>query len=284
MINEFLKLAFGSSCRLEGSRSLGGGCINNATRVVTNKGLFFIKWNANAPEDMFEKEAQGLASLSESDAIGVPAFHFRGKLNGVDFMILEFLESGLKSSNYWTLLGEELAALHRCNAENHGLQHDNYIGRLPQSNQQHTSWVAFFRKERLQRQMELAQSQGLMNPDQLKQFDKLYHRLPELIPEANPSLMHGDLWSGNVHVGPDGKAWLIDPAVYYGHREMELAFTTMFGGFQREFYQAYDANYPLEPGHTDRIDLYNLYPLLVHLNMFGTSYLSGILQTLRRYT
>ena len=124
---------------------------------------------------------------------------------------------------------------------------------------------------------------GKVNNDILRNFEKLFSVLQNLIPEASPSLLHGDLWSGNFMCGEDGEAVIFDPAVYYGHREIELAFTQMFGGFDKSFYSAYNEEFPLLPGFDDRVDLYNLYPLLVHLNLFGQSYLSGITQTLSRY-
>jgi len=188
------------------------------------------------------------------------------------------------TSDYWTDFGHKLAGLHRCSKENFGLDHDNYIGSLPQSNGSSSTWVEFFINQRLRVQLTLAKNGNNIPSQLLQSFDKLIQKIPDWLPEEKPALLHGDLWSGNVMVGSDGKVCLIDPAVYYGHREIELAFTTLFGGFDQSFYHAYNEEFPLAQGYEDRFDIYNLYPLLVHVNLFGSSYLSGIQTILDRFT
>ncbi|MEL7006538.1 MAG: fructosamine kinase family protein, partial [Bacteroidota bacterium] len=146
------------------------------------------------------------------------------------------------------------------------------------------SWIDFFIKERLEKQLRLAYSRELVDNNFLHKFRSLYLHLPNILINEPPSLLHGDLWSGNYLINSHGNASIIDPAVYYGNREIELAFTHLFGGFDSRFYQSYQEAWPLESGFENRMEIYNLYPLLVHVNLFGTSYLSGVLQVLKKYT
>lgn len=262
---------------------LSGGCINNAVRLQTVGGDFFLKWNEQAAEGMFAAEAEGLQLLRTSDSLCIPEVLGMGKVAGKDYLLLEYIQSSAPSSAYWEDLGRSLAQLHNQTGQKYGLNHDNFIGRLPQNNEQNESWVDFFIQKRLQVQLGLAIYKGLIDASFTQRFKRLYTKLPELLPEEPPALLHGDLWSGNVMVGAKGESCLIDPAVYYGHREAELAFTELFGGFDSRFYSAYHEAKPLAPGYEERKDIYNIYPLMVHVNMFGTSYLSGVERTLKRY-
>jgi fructosamine-3-kinase len=169
-----------------------------------------------------------------------------------------------------------LAKLHEVKSDQYGLDHDNYIGSLAQSNTKHPDWKSFFITERIQPQLKLAMEKGLIDMEMIKQFESFFDHFDDLIPEEPPALLHGDLWNGNYLVSNSGKAALIDPAVYFGHREMDLAMTKLFGGFDAEFYQAYNEKFPLKKGWEKRIPIHNLYPLLVHVNLFGSGYVSQI--------
>ncbi len=279
-----LEKALGYDTRIISTSVKSGGCINNAVHLNTEVGHFFLKWNERAPEDMFEKEAEGLKLLRESGNVRVPSPLFHGKVEGKTFLLLEYLNSTAASMHYWEDLGRSLALLHRDNTSSkYGLKYDNYIGRLQQKNSFHDNWIEFFIEERLEVQLKVALKQGEVDMRFAERYRKFYDRLPDLLPVDPPSLLHGDLWCGNVMTGPDGNAWLIDPAVYYGHREIELAFTKMFGGFGREFYAAYREIYPTEPGFEERADIYNMYPSMVHVNLFGSSYLGGVEYVLKKY-
>jgi fructosamine-3-kinase len=155
------------------------------------------------------------------------------------------------------------------------------MGSLPQSNKKHSDWISFFVEERLEKQVSLAHE--YLSSSNFSAFNRLYKRLGELIPPEPPALLHGDLWGGNYMVSSDGKACLIDPAVYYGHREIDIAMTTLFEGFDGDFYASYHEEYPLEKGWRDRLDIFNLYPLLIHLNLFGSGYLGSIERILKRF-
>jgi len=198
------------------------------------------------------------------------------------FLLLEFIEQRRRAPGYWEVLGHQLAQLHKCSAPSHGLDHNNYIGSLAQSNKTHRSWLTFFIEERLSPLLKLAIDDHHAPGVWMRKFETLYARLPSLLPDGRPSLLHGDLWSGNVITGHDGLPCLIDPAVYYGHREADLAMTHLFGGFEDGFYSSYESLYPLPTGFSERIDLYNLYPLLVHFNLFGASYAERITNILKR--
>ncbi len=275
---------FGKSIPIKRTFSKSGGCINNALKLMTSEGDYFMKWQTGIPEDMFRKEAKGLAILGNAGSVKIPQVFGFGKLEGRHYLLMENIDSAPPSGNYWEDLGRSLAVMHKKNTQKkYGLEHDNYIGKLPQPNDEHESWIDFFIQNRLEFQLNLAIENRLVTNDFVERYHQFYKILPELLPVDKPALLHGDMWSGNVMVGSDGKACLIDPAVYFGHREIELAFTQMFGGFGHEFYKAYQEVYPLEPGFEERVDIYNIYPHMVHVNLFGTSYLHGVENVLRKY-
>ncbi|MBO0950097.1 fructosamine kinase family protein [Fibrella forsythiae] len=282
---------------------LNGGDINTAARVFTSLGTFFVKWNqANLSgtgrqridevmpdgDELFAVEAAGLALLRSANVIRVPAEIGHGRQGDQAYLILEYLESatgGLPGASavYWTVLGHQLAELHAHTQPQFGLDHDNFIGTLAQCNTLTTSGYDFFFDHRLLPQAGQALYNGLLTKAHYDALFRLRDRLPELLPADRPALLHGDLWTGNVLITESGEPALVDPAVYYGLREAELAFTHLFGGFDAHFYDAYTELFPLEPGFIERIPIYNLYPLLVHVNLFGSGYVSGVERVLNRF-
>lgn len=265
-------------------QQLGGGSINRVFRILTESGEFCIKYNHSREfPRMFEAEAAGLRLLNEGKAIKVPGVILHETLPDYSYILLEFIHPAAKVKDFYGDFGRSLARLHRNGNDLYGLDFNNYMGSLPQSNIYHTGWVDFFTEERLDKQLRLAMHKGLLDGAGERMFESLFMKLPELLPEEPPCLVHGDLWSGNFIVSGEGKACLIDPAVYYGNREIDLAMSSLFGGFDAVFYEAYEEEFPLIPGWRDRLDLYNLYPLMVHLNLFGRGYLGSILSILRRF-
>ena len=290
MIPEFLKeeierslsKQFNTDTRLKGSTPVTGGCINSCFRLETSSGNLFLKYNfASRYPKMFDAESRGLRLLHKAGAIPVPQVIASGEIRDLSYLILEWIDTGVREKNFWKKFGGMLAKLHRNDSENFGLDHDNYIGSLAQSNRQSDSWIHFFIQERLEPQIRIARDAGVMNSSLVKMFSNLFIRLPGMIPGERPSLLHGDLWSGNFLVGKGGGAAVIDPAVYYGHREMDLAMTKLFGGFDSGFYEAYEESFPLQEGFDSRVDIHNLYPLMVHVNLFGGGYLHQVQSILK---
>lgn len=270
--------------RIFASQPLGGGDINSAARIETSLGNFFVKWNrTDTFPEMFEKEAKGLNMLQSSTQLRIPRVKFADSAGEHSFLVLEYLEQASHETNFWQNFGMGLAKLHKTTADYFGLDHDNYIGSLPQSNRKKNNWIDFFIEERVDFQLKLARDSHLIDRAVLGASERLFKHLNELIPEEPPALLHGDLWSGNFMVGDKGEACLIDPAVYYGHREMDIAMTRLFGGFNHTFYLAYNEEYPLEKGWEQRMDICNLYPLLVHVNLFGGGYISQVATILKRF-
>jgi len=265
-------------------KSVSGGCINSCFEFFSLDTSYFIKINsADKFPKMFETEAEGLKLLSQTSCINVPKVIEVGKFNDTAYLILEFVKHERKKSNYWEDFGQKLASLHKNTNSTFGLNFDNYIGSLPQNNTAQDNWTDFFIENRLEKLVALCYDSQLLDYQTKKQFAILYSKLGNLIPKENPSLIHGDLWSGNVIVNQNGEVCLVDPSVYYAHREIELAFTFLFGSHPEEFYKTYNENFPLEKDWRKRIDLFNLYPLLVHLKLFGSSYFSQLKNNLTKY-
>jgi len=245
---------------------------------------FFVKVNsASRYPGMFEAEAKGLSLLQSAGEIEVPEVIEYGEKDGLSFLILNHIHSARKKTNFWQEFAENLAALHRHSHEFFGLDHDNYIGSLRQYNNKKSSWIDFFIEERLNVQIEMARNTGLMDKRDMDSFEMLFSKLPSIFPVEPPSLIHGDLWEGNYISGNDGQPVIIDPAVYFGNREMDLGMSKLFGGFDREFYQAYQSNFPMAPGWQERLEICNLYPLMVHVNLFGSGYLGSVRSILQRF-
>jgi fructosamine-3-kinase len=266
------------------SKPVGGGDINHALCAETRAGSYFVKYNTASPPGMFEREAEGLAALARAQSLRTPTVVGIGEAEGIDFLVLEWIASARAEPETGRLFGRALAGLHRQTADEFGFDDDNFIGSLPQANCWTACWATFFGEHRIAAQLRLGEDSGRLPAALCSLGERLVERMPTLVPdELEPSLVHGDLWSGNYMVADGGQPVIIDPAVYYGHREVEIAFTQMFGGFPTGFYEGYDEAWPLDSGFASRRDLYNLYPLLVHANLFGGHYLSRCESVIRRY-
>jgi protein-ribulosamine 3-kinase len=280
LIDFFSQSEYGS-VEILNATSLSGGCINHVHRLQTNKGDFCIKYNLSEQfPGMFTAEADGLSLLKKANEIYIPGVICTGHAGMFDYILLEYINSAKKIPFFMEDFGRSLARLHKHSTDYFGHEIDNYMGSLPQCNQKHTTWTEFFIEERLKKQVSLGET--YFSSSELKAFERLYSRLDDIFPEEKPSLLHGDLWEGNYMVTKDGKACLIDPAVYYGHREVDIAMTSLFGGFNEDFYASYNEEYPLKTGWKSRLDIVTLYPLLIHLNLFGSGYLGSITSILRQ--
>jgi len=277
--------------KIRNATMLGGGCINNATRVETENGLLFLKTNSRCPNDMFEREAEGLTTLTPNPSPIEKTPDGRGESPrvpkvfyvGTNFILLEYIESGARKNNFWETLGEQLARLHLRTSPRFGFDHNNYLGSTPQINTWEDDGYKFFSEHRLLYQAELARKHHLLDSVNYQLLIALLKKLPSLIPQQPASLLHGDLWSGNLHTDEGGNPVLIDPAVHFGWAEAELAMMNLFGSTPEKFFKAYESVHLLQSGYKERFDLYNLYHLLNHLNLFGGSYGSSVRSILQRY-
>ncbi|MCR4605180.1 MAG: fructosamine kinase family protein [Eubacterium sp.] len=287
-IEDAVKSFAGFGVSIEEKTYVTGGDINESYMLKLSDGTkCFLKRNTRKGEDFFRAEMLGLMAIADTQTISCPRIHSYGKDGNGSFLLCEYIEAAPKVSDFWEFFAEELAALHKADTAkyvregNYGFSEDNYIGATVQYNGGHDSWVGFFRDERLKPQIEMA-DRFLLSSDK-KDFDKLLEKLDDILVEPeHPSLLHGDLWGGNFVTGSDGKAWLIDPATYVGCAEADIAMTELFGGFSRSFYQTYKECGCLMPGYEDRKEIYNLYHLLNHLNLFGSSYLSSVRNIIKR--
>ena len=280
---------FGNSVAITQTDRLSGGDINKAYGLTLNTGdHIFMKANSKVNAAFFTAEAAGLSAIEATGAIKTPAILCTGTDDGEDvgysFLLLKFIKSAKPRNDYWETFARDLAAMHNAKTDTRafGFFQDNFIGARAQSNKQTESWINFFRDERLSPQFKAAENY-FTDEDRAKITKLLDHLDNFLIEPEKPSLLHGDLWSGNVMCGPEGKAMLIDPAAYYGHAEADIAMTELFGGFPEKFYEAYREANPLEDGYENRRDLYNLYQLLNHLNLFGPTYLGPVLSIVDEY-
>jgi len=284
---------------ITGVRAVSGGDINEAFELVLADGRrVFAKTNSSAVATFFAVEARGLLWLAAAGALRVPQVlgvsegggpggsQGRARSEPVEsaFLLLEWLQPAPRAAGFDERLGRGLAALHRSGAPCFGLDYDNFVGSLPQCNQSVPSWAEFYRDRRLAPLLERARQRGLLDAAFERDAERLLARLPQLVGASEPpARLHGDLWSGNLHTGPTGEPVLIDPAVYGGHREIDLAMMRLFGGFGPRVFAAYAESHPLAAGHAQRLELYQLYPLLVHLVLFGASYRERVRSCLQRY-
>jgi fructosamine-3-kinase len=263
---------------------VGGGSINDAYRIQAGKHLFFCKINSvSAYPSLFEYEKDSLNLLASQRVIRVPKVIAVTAIGNTQILLLEWIEQGLRSADFWKTFGRQLAALHTVQASACGLPTNNYMGALPQDNTLTGNWTDFFISHRLQPQLQLAIHSNLIDTREVVHFEKLYLQLPAIFDSGAPCLLHGDLWSGNFLCDMGSQPVLIDPAAYYGHHSMDLAMTTLFGGFDRPFYDSYQYYHPLPANYREQWHICNLYPLLIHLNLFGKSYLADIIHTIRGY-
>jgi protein-ribulosamine 3-kinase len=290
-VTALLQAEHGGAIKIRDNNSVGGGCISQAEKLTLEDGsCFFLKSHAHAPPQMFEAEAAGLKAMaavtppSAMTPLRIPKVLGTGTRQ--PFILMEFIEEGRPKPSFSADFGRQLAEFHRASqSERFGFKMNNYIGSTPQPNPWTDRWLDFWREHRLAHQFELARRQGLTDASFNQLADRLLQRVDDHLaaPEEKAVLMHGDLWGGNYLVDKTGHAVLIDPATYYGRREADLAMTHLFGGFDAAFYRGYEEVWPLAAGSDDRLEIYKLYHLLNHLNLFGSSYRGGCLSIMRRF-
>lgn len=272
--------------KITNSTSLSGGCISDAHKLVTDSGEnLFLKYNDDVPENFFIKEAHGLEELNKSGSIKIPKVIISYK----NFIVTEFIGKGNSNKKFFSDFGSQFAQMHKTNSESFGFYEDNFIGSNSQLNipdeTQKTDWINFYFDKRLLFQLKLAEKKGFADAELRSCFIQLEKRINSILGgvKEKPSLLHGDLWGGNFLIDETGSACLIDPAVYYGNREADLAMTKLFGGFSSEFYASYNENYPLTEDYLYRENIYKLYHVMNHLNLFGGDYYHQALGIIRSY-
>jgi len=276
---------YGSSIQIKGFTTIGGGCINETQAIdLSNGERVFLKYNPSPPKNFFAAEADGLRLIEKSkNGPSVPRPLGIAPEPNPKFLILEYIESAAPKDGFASRFGHALAGMHRETQEQYGLKYDNFIGKTVQKNNLESDGLVFFREHRIRFQQEFARkSRGL--PKSIdKRLDLFCEKLETLLDlkDEKPALLHGDLWSGNYFANCDQMPCIFDPAVYFGLREADLAMTEMFGRMPEEFYSAYQEVFPVQPGYTERKNIYNLYHLLNHYNLFGGSYLEQADQTVK---
>lgn len=289
-LNEALADTCGEEVHVIERKAVHGGDANDSYKLILSNGrALFIKTNGIEKADSFRAEAEGIAAIRTTGALRVPCIHAVGIDNDYSFLLMEYIDIARPERAFWEKLGMGLARMHQTNttsfvkAGKYGFERDNYIGAGYQKNTAKDSWTEFFAECRLRPQFELASR--YFDTDMLRKMEKLLEGLDRILIEPEkPALLHGDLWSGNFMSDEMGQPMLIDPAVYVGCNEADIAMTELFGGFDRRFYDSYFDFMGVVPGYEDRRDIYNLYHLLNHLNLFGSSYLYAVVRIIERYS
>ena len=269
---------------IELTKPLSGGSISSAYLVVTSNLKYFLKVNSESDAlQMFHEEQRGLNAIKETGTINVPQAYFVDHLYKKAFILMDYIESKRPIDEDYKRLGLELAKLHQVTGNEFGFSDDNFIGSLPQSNKKHENWSEFYWSQRIYPQLLLAQKHSLLDKREVPVKDHFIEIFEQITHDVKPSLLHGDLWGGNYLISADGTPYLIDPAVYYGHSMVDIAMSQLFGSFNSEFYNSYHTIMEKPMQYSEQIDLYQLYYLLVHLNMFGKGYYSSVSSILNRY-
>ena len=272
-ITSAISQATGGEFAIANQSSVSGGCINQGYRISGDNAKYFVKLNNASRVEMFVAEALGLKEMYATQTIMVPQPICWGTAGDRSYIVLEWLDLGRGSDRSWSEMGRQLAAMHRQGtSQQFGWSQNNTIGSTPQINSWMNSWANFFAEQRIGYQLKLAQRRGGNFPQTEQVVDAVRSRLQDRQPQA--SLVHGDLWSGNAAIGSDGAPIIFDPATYYGDRETDLAMTELFGGYPQAFYSGYNQEWQLDSAYQQRKNVYNLYHILNHFNLFGGGYAS----------
>ncbi len=254
--------------------AVSGGDIGSAYKITTkNNNQYFAKTSDFKDSTaMLKMEYEGLKHLQEKAQVNIPQIIKVGKSADSAFLVLEWIEQGKKNDNTSQTIADQLVKLHSTEEKYFGLDYDNFIGYLEQINSRDSDWLSFYYKNRIEYQLKLAIDSGRLDSSLIKKIDKMFRLIEQEHPKVKPCLLHGDLWNGNIIFGQGGMPYFIDPAIYYGYREMDYAMMKLFGGFNEDIFDAINDKMPIDKGYKDRLKFYQLYYILVHVNIFGGSY------------
>ena len=270
--------------KIKNAIPVSGGDISKAYLLHTNSDKIFCKLNTSpSAKAMFVAEVEGLNAIAKTNTIKTPLIYAVNDIEEGTCLLMEYVPSKRPESKELEVFGAQLANMHQISSDYFGWENPNFIGSLPQSNQKYDNWISFYCKERLTPQFQAAINLNLLAKNDVPGIDKLQTVISSCCPDIKPSLLHGDLWGGNFIIREDGEPYLIDPAVYFGHSEIDLSMSRLFGGFGSPFYAAYYDINPSAPGEAGRMAIYQLYYLLVHLNLFGRSYYQSVMEILKAH-
>lgn len=284
-MNEILERLKALNLSIENIFPVKGGDINDTYRIESFENKYFLKLNTahNFPQ-LFEKEAKGLETIAKTGLFITPKVIKHGITdNDFQYLVLEWIERGTATFDGWKQLGQRLAQFHQISNTQFGWNEDNYIAIILQPNQFKDKWEDFYANNRILPMIKLLADKKIINSKEITAAERLCLDLINIFPDEKPALIHGDLWNGNVHPTIDGNLSLIDPAIYYGHREMDLAMADLFGGFDETFFDAYNEIYPLAPNFNERKSIAQLFPLLVHALLFEGYYVKDVKAILKKF-
>jgi len=282
-IAQQLSTHFRKSVQIKFKQQVFGGDINQTFHLQTNIGSLFLKLNNGNLKDMFEKEFAGLQLLNQTKTVKIPQPILYSSFESKIFLITEFIKKENPQKDSWKTFAHQLAALHKHSNDQFGFSTHNYIGSLHQQNNFCKTWSEFYATHRIMPLIQRAFNQDKCSKQDVQLAEKLCSRFEILFPQEHPALIHGDLWSGNFMCTENGQPVIYDPAVYYGNREMDIAMSILFGGFDKSFYDHYNEAFLLQPQWEERVKLCQLYPLLVHLIVFGKHYYSSVIDIIKQY-
>jgi protein-ribulosamine 3-kinase len=280
---DFFLKNYGISGNINRFQNIGGGCISFTYQIYISDKNYFLKFISNGKyPNLYQTEVLGLMMLENTDALEIPRIIVQDETIDYQFIVMEFIDQSNKKSSYWSELARGISKIHENKSDCFGLEYDNYIGTLEQINTPKLQWKDFYFENRIYPQGQLAVNDKKLPKEIFRKFELLYNKFDELIPKCTPSLLHGDLWYENIIPNQFGAPTLIDPSVYFGNREMDLAMADLFGGFSQDFFDAYQELLPIEKGYEERRKWHQLYPLLVHVNLFGDNYAKRVINIMNQ--
>lgn len=282
-LSDFFHINYGISGTINRYHAIGGGCISFTYKIGISDKNYFLKFLSNEKyPNLYKTEVLGLLMLEKTEALEIPRIIVHDQTEDYQFLVLEYVDQSNRKNNYWSELAKGISKIHLNQNDYFGLDYPNFIGTLEQINTPKLQWKDFYMENRIYPQGHLAVNNKKLPKEIFRKFEILYNKFDDLVPKSTPSLLHGDFWYENIMPNQFGVPTLIDPSVYYGHREMDLAMADLFGGFPQDFFDTYQEQFPIEKGYDERRKWHQLYPLLVHVNLFGDNYAKRVINIMNQ--